>query len=211
MVKKSGYIWIISLFLLVLIVDAYFQIQSSAVPIWQTGWFFWRVIALVAILCCVIIFNYFELNRRKKAQFEEFKRKVMESQEKEWREIAGELHDNIGQNLSAANIFLQKSLNSDSIIRENIENASALIIETVDEIRRISQKFYPKQIERLGITVSVQAMIERLGSASGIKFTTSIESIDGMLTKENEVQLFRIIQEILNNIVKHSMAKNVKH
>ncbi|MCI0449974.1 MAG: sensor histidine kinase [Chlorobi bacterium] len=209
MMRKSGYIWIIFLLILILVVDAYYQIESSSVPIWQTKWFLWRVLALILIILCLALYYYYEAFKKRKFEFEAFKRKLIEAQEREWKVISGELHDNIGQNLSAVNIFLHRSLNSESPDKENLEKASDLVVETLNEVRRISQKLYPKQIERLGLTISIQAMIERLASASGIRFITNVENIDNVLSKENEIQFFRIVQELLNNIIKHSIAKTV--
>lgn len=205
--KKSGYIWVISMMLVVLVVDAYYQIESSPVPIWQTEWFLWRMLAILLILIGIGFYNYLKAKDRTKKELDEFKAKMVEEQENQWKVIAGELHDSIGQNLSAINIFLQQSIRTADT--EKLENASALVVETVDEVRRISQRLYPKQIERLGLTISLEALTERLSAASGIHFNTNIENIDNILTRENEVQYFRIIQEILNNTIKHSNAKNV--
>jgi signal transduction histidine kinase len=126
--------------------------------------------------------------------------------------IAGELHDSVGQNLSAINIFLQQNIRKiDEGTPESggLVQASVLVGETLDEVRRISQRLYPKQIERLGLTISLQAMIDRLAAAAKIKFNHNIENIDSFLTKENEVQFFRVVQEILNNIIRHAEARNV--
>ncbi len=207
--KKSGYVWILFLLLLVLIIDAYYQIESSPVPIWQTQWFLWRISAIILIFAGVLLYNYYQSSKRRKKELEVFKDKLIEKQESEWKVIAGELHDSIGQNLSAINIFLQQEMKSSSEPSIKVMEASALVVETVDEVRRISQRLYPKQIERLGLTVSIEAMIERIASVSGIKFNCSIDKIDGILSHENEVQYFRVIQEIVNNIMKHSGAKNV--
>jgi signal transduction histidine kinase len=209
MIKKSGYIWIIFLLILILVIDAYYQIVSTSVPIWQTGWFLWRTLALFIIILCLALYNYIESLKKRRSEFETFKRKLIEAQEKEWKIISGELHDNIGQNLSAVNIFLHRSLISESLAKENLEKASDLILETLNEVRWISQRLYPKQIERLGITISIRAMIERLAMASGIRFDANIENIDEVLSNEIEIQFFRILQELLNNIIKHSKAKNV--
>ena len=209
MVKKSGYIWIIVLVLLVLIIDIYYQIQDSVIPVWQTEWFIWRVFALIVILLGLILYFYLASTKKRKNEFEKFKKKIIDNQENEWRIIAGELHDSIGQNLSAVNIYLQQNIKSSDENADNLKNASDLIMETIEEVRRISQKLYPKQIERLGLTVSTQAMINKIESVSQIKFLTSIDNIDNILSRENEVQYFRIIQEIINNIIKHSGAKNV--
>lgn len=207
--KRSGYVWVLFMLLTILVIDAYYQVESSPVPIWQTQWFFWRMCALLVIITGAIFYYYLENQKKKKKELEEFKQKIIEQQESEWKVIAGELHDSIGQNLSAINIYLQQELKNSPEPSKKVIDASSLVMETVDEVRRISQRLYPKQIERLGLTVSIEAMIERISSASGIKFSCSIDNIDNALTRENEVQYFRVVQELLNNIMKHSGAKNV--
>ena len=209
MKKRSGYVWLLFALLALLVIDAYYQVEASLVPIWQTQWFLWRVIAVVVILTGVFVYYYFESAKKKKSELEQFKLKMLEEQESQWKVIAGELHDSIGQNLSAINIFLQQEIKSSETPPKRITEASSLVMETVDEVRRISQRLYPKQIERLGLTVSLEAMVERISAASGIRFINTIENIDGALSRENEVQYFRIIQEILNNTLKHSGAKTV--
>jgi signal transduction histidine kinase len=207
--KKSGYVWLLFVLLLILVIDAYYQVESSPVPIWQTQWFFWRMCAVLLLTLGALFYYYLKATGSKKKELEAFKEKIIEQQESEWKVIAGELHDSIGQNLSAINIFLQQELKSSPAPSPKVMEASSLVIETVDEVRRISQRLYPKQIERLGLTVSIEAMIDRISSASGIQFTRNIENIDNTLSRENEVQYFRVVQEILNNIMKHSGAKNV--
>lgn len=207
--KKSGYIWLVAMLVIVLVVDAYYQVKSSPVPIWQTEWFLWRVLALVAILTGTAFYYYLEGSKRRKKDLEAFKTKIIEEQEAQWKVIAGELHDSIGQNLSAINIFLQQNMRSSPELSGKLQQASELVVDTIDEVRRISQRLYPKQIERLGLTVSIEAMTSRLAAAGEITFETKIDNIDNVLSRENEVQYFRIIQEILNNTLKHSKAKNV--
>jgi signal transduction histidine kinase len=210
MKKGTSYIWIIGFLLIIVITDAYIKITESPVPIWQTEWFLWRLLAVILIIAGLIYYSYYKAVERKKKEFEEFKKKIIESQERDWKLIAGELHDSVGQNLSAINIYLQQNLKKLTDSGEELERASELIVETLDEVRRISQKLYPKQIERLGLTVSLEAMIERLASTTGIKFTHNIEIIDSYLTKDNEVQFFRVVQEILNNVIRHADARKVE-
>jgi two-component system, sensor histidine kinase LadS len=205
-------IWIFGLMLLVLAYDAYNKITESLVPIWRTEWFLWRASALLLIFVGIIIYLYYRAVERMKKEFEEFKTKIIESQEKDWKIIAGELHDSIGQNLSAINIFLHqnlKKINEGITDNEGLGKASDLIVETLDEVRRISQRLYPKQIERLGLTVSIEAMVKRLTETTGMNISCSTENIDSFLSKENEVQYFRVIQELLNNVIKHADAGSV--
>ncbi len=208
--KKSGYVWVISILLAVLLLDAYYQVQESPIPIWQTSWFMWRMLAVFAIALGIAYYYYVRSAAKRKKELEQFKKKIIEEQENQWKIIAGELHDSIGQNLSAINIFLQQYMRSQDASPDKLEQASELVIETVDEVRRISQRLYPKQIERLGLTISLTAMSERLSAASGIRFDTTVEHIDNVLSRETEVQYFRVVQELLNNILKHSGAKNVR-
>jgi signal transduction histidine kinase len=207
--KRSGYFWLVAMLFIVLVIDAYYQVESSVVPIWQTRWFLWRVLAVMIILGGIAFYYYLEGSKKRKKDLEEFKTKIIEEQEIQWKVIAGELHDSIGQNLSAINIFLQQDIRSYPDSAERLQQASDLVIDTIDEVRRISQRLYPKQIERLGLTVSIEAMTGRLAAAGEITFATRIDNIDNILSRENEVQYFRIIQEILNNTLKHSRAKNV--
>lgn len=209
MAKRSGYYWLVAMLFIVLVIDGYYQVQSSAVPVWQTQWFLWRVLAVMIILIGIAFYYYLEGSKKRKRDLEDFKMKIIEEQEIQWKIIAGELHDSIGQNLSAINIFLQQSMRSSTDASDKLRQASDLVIETIDEVRRISQRLYPKQIERLGLTISIEAMTGRLSSAGGITFTNKIDNIDNVLSRENEVQYFRIIQEILSNTLKHSQAKNV--
>lgn len=208
--KKSGYVWVISILLAVLLLDAYYRVQESPVPIWQTSWFMWRMLAVFVIALGIAYYYYVQSAAKRKKELEQFKKKIIEEQENQWKVIAGELHDSIGQNLSAINIFLQQYMRSGDAGPDKLEQASELVIETVDEVRRISQRLYPKQIERLGLTISLTAMSERLSAASGIRFDTTVEQIDNVLSRETEVQYFRVVQELLNNILKHSGAKNVR-
>ncbi len=212
MKKGTSYIWIIGFLFIVLIADAYMQISESPVPIWQTEWFLWRICALILIIAGLVYYSYYKAVEKKKKEFEEFKKKIIDSQEKDWKLIAGELHDSVGQNLSAINIFLQQNIRKiedGTAEAGELVQASGLIVETLDEVRRISQKLYPKQIERLGLTISLQSMIERLASTTGIKFYHNIENIDLQFTKDNEVQFFRVVQEALNNIIRHAEAGKV--
>jgi len=211
-ISYTWIIWIFGIMLIILAFDAYIRITESPVPIWQTEWFLWRASALLLIFLGMLLYLYYKAVERKKKEFGEFKTKIIESQEKDWKIIAGELHDSIGQNLSAINIFLHQSLkkiNEGVPDTEGLNKASELIVESLDEVRRISQRLYPKQIERLGLTVSIEAMVNRLVEATGISFTRNIENVDSFLTKENEVQFFRVIQELLNNIIKHAEASSV--
>ena len=209
MKRYSGYIWVILLMLSVLVIDAYYQISESVVPIWQTEWFWWRVGGLVLIILIPGSYFIYRASVKRKSEFEEFKIKVMETQEAEWKRLAGELHDSVGQNLSAINIYLQQNMKSvleGTVMHESLKAASDMLVETLEDVRRISSKLYPQQIERLGLTIAVQSMVTKLAATTPVHFKLSIDNIDNIFPKETEIYFYRIIQEALNNIIKHSKA-----
>lgn len=212
MKSKSQYIWLLLVIISVLVIDGYYQVTGSVIPIWQTEWFWWRVTALIVISAVISSYFIYKASVRKKHEIEDFKIRLMETQEAEWKRLAGELHDSVGQNLSAINIYLQqniKSLDESSKERDSLTAASEMLLETLDEVRRISTKLFPQQIERLGLTIAIQSMVTKLTTATGIHFTLQIDNIDNIFPKETEIYFYRIIQESLNNIIKHSGAKNV--
>lgn len=213
MKRNSQYIWVILLLLAILIIDAYYQITGSTVPIWQTEWFLWRMLGLGIIVILLLAYYIFRLSKKRNRILEEYKFKMVDAQEAEWKRIAGELHDNIGQNLSAMNIYLQqniKLLPERTVERQNLQSVSDMLVETLEDVRRISTKLYPQQIERLGLTIAIQAMTEKLTASTGIKFNLQSDNIDLLFPKETEIYFYRIIQEALNNIIKHSKAESAE-
>ncbi len=141
MKKTSQYIWVTLLILAILIIDAYYQVTESPVPIWQTEWFMWRIFGLSVIIIGLAVYYLYRLSKKRNKELEMFKFKMVDAQESEWKRVAGELHDNIGQNLSAMNIFLQqniKSMQDSSDEKKSLQAVSDMLVETLEDVRRIS-------------------------------------------------------------------------
>jgi hypothetical protein len=78
--------------------------------------------------------------------------------------------------------------------------------QVIDEVKEIAYNLRPYQLDRLGLSQAIEAMIRQAAGAHGINFSTAIERIDGLLAPEAEINLYRIVQESVNNIVKHAAA-----
>jgi len=128
-------------------------------------------------------------------------RDLINEQEKERSRLARELHDSVGQKL----MLLSKQ--TKQLGHESMENIAD---STLDEIRNISRGLHPSNLERLGLTEAINALVYSINANTDLFFTDEIENIDNILPKEDELHLYRIIQETLSNIVKHSEAKAVK-
>lgn len=145
------------------------------------------------------------------ASRESFARQLIHSQEIDRKRIAGELHDGLGQEIllikNRALLGLQNSNIDDySIVQLNEINET--VSNVLNMVREISFNLRPAHLERLGLTETISSAVKKLNEISHIEITYNIDNIDSLLTNENEINLFRILQEALNNIIKHSNAKN---
>src|SRR6185436_5848303 len=80
------------------------------------------------------------------------------------------------------------------------------VSHALDEVRAIAHNLRPYQLDRLGLTMALEAIVGKISSSSSINFASDIDEIDGLLSAESEINLYRIVQEAINNIVKHSEA-----
>jgi len=150
-----------------------------------------------------------ERERRAK---ESFTRRLIESQEVERRRIAGELHDSLGQDLLLIGNRLQLALGKTEVppaLREELQGIGALAMQAVAEVRRISHALRPPQLDHLGLTRALRAMLDAVARTAGFRLSCRVEDIDGVYPPEMEANWYRILQEGLNNILKHAEARNV--
>lgn len=176
---------------------------------WQTSWFRGAVfLFFLGLGPALHRWRMRKLEDRRRAQ-EEFARRLIDSQEQERKRIAAELHDSLGQNLlvikNRAALALNQPNHPEQMTKQ-IQEVSNLASASLREVREIAQNLRPYQIDELGLTKSLEAMARKLGDSSPIQFRTELENIDGALPPEFEINFYRIVQECLNNIVKHSQA-----
>ena len=131
---------------------------------------------------------------------------MIESQEAERKRIAAELHDSLGQNLlMIKNRALLGGMSpgrpdGEGAVRRDQPAAS----QAIDEARRIAYNLRPYHLDRLGLTQSIEEMIERVAASTSIQFTVDLPLLDGVFSKEGEAIFYRIVQESVSNIIKHS-------
>jgi PAS domain S-box-containing protein len=141
---------------------------------------------------------------------EEYTRQLILSQETERRRIAAELHDSLGQNLFLIKNHAQLAFADETIaapLRLQLESISQLVSQTVSEIRQISHDLHPRQVDHLGLTRALEAMIDRAAQSSGVAIERKLDFADDVFSSDAASNLYRIVQESLNNILKHSGAK----
>jgi len=209
---NKGYKWAIILVLLVFILDFYYQIVQSDKPFWTTEWFFWRIVLIVVVILSISGYFLFTYQAKIKKNKQEYIKRLIDLQEKNWKEVSFELHDNIGQNLLVINNEvrkIEKNLSESDSNKAELEKVSSLVTESIEDIRKMSSRIFPHQIKKIGLRKAIESMVNKVLGEYEINSGIDICEIDRMLDSETELNLFRIIQEAINNIVKHSKAKNV--
>jgi len=137
-------------------------------------------------------------------------RQIINIQEREREFISREIHDNVGQLLSALKMALsrvnRKIPDKLSTIKEQLSEISNLVNKTIKEIRALSHALHPPLIEDLGIASALEELCQDFKSYSEINITWDIKQIQESLQSITKITLYRLFQEGLNNILKHSRA-----
>jgi two-component system, sensor histidine kinase LadS len=134
---------------------------------------------------------------------------LIESQESERKRIAAELHDVLGQNLIVIKNWAtlgSKVISRDAPVNEHLNEISATAVQSLNDVREIIHNLRPHQLETIGLSNTVRFMVEQVGSSSGIQFKSEIAPLENLFTPDEEVILYRLVQECISNIVKHSRA-----
>ncbi|MGE0862330.1 MAG: two-component regulator propeller domain-containing protein [Vicinamibacterales bacterium] len=179
-------------------------------PFWLTGWFQAAAgLALIGLVGAGYRRRILSLQRTQ-AMRDTFSRQLVDSQEAERKRIAAELHDSVGQTLIVINNWALAGVNADPVdpeqTRARWREVSATAAAAINEVREITYNLGPHQLDRLGLADTILEMVDRVASASAVRFTTDLAEVDGRLPKTAEIGLYRIVQESMNNIVKHSRA-----
>ena len=170
-------IYLILLIIFLLAYDFYYNFNENP-DIWNTEWFRWRIAMFIVAVAGAFFYAWVRKAQKAKIAHQEFTKKMMQSHEDDWKQIAAELHDSVGQYLTFVNnqvLQIASSLNGEGK-KEELMNVSKNIVITVDEIRRIMTKIYPHQLERLGFKKAVESLIVRAESASGLTINSEIEN-----------------------------------
>jgi len=140
-------------------------------------------------------------------------RRLVEAEEAERRRIARELHDRVGQNLSALNINLDLALGAAgaSPLRQRIEDSVSLVDATLQSIESVMAELRPPLLDEYGLGAALGWYAEEFSRRTGIAVVQrGGEDAAANLRPEAAVALFRIAQEALNNVAKHAGARQVR-
>ena len=179
-------------------------------PFYRTWW-------MTTLLCCVAFGTLvFFMHTRRRHALERtrirqlFTHKLIATQEGERRRIAHELHDSIGQHLVLIrNLALLPKMSAGVPGGNHFSKIAEQAEVAIKEVETISYDLRPYQLDRLGLTKTLTSLVESFESSSPVRVTQSIQNVDGFFPKEMEINIYRIVQEALGNILKHAEATEV--
>lgn len=158
----------------------------------------------VALTFAFIMFFLYKNQRNlkeKKELNEKYTHDLLLAQEEERKRVSKDLHDSVGQSL-----LLLKN----KIVGNNDEVTKTLVESAIEEVRSISRDLHPFQLQEMGVTKAIENILYQIDETTELFISKEIESIDGLLSIEKEVNIYRIVQESFNNIIKHAQATAVK-
>ncbi|MCF6307610.1 MAG: sensor histidine kinase [Flavobacteriaceae bacterium] len=178
--------------------------KNTSIQLLEKNNYFVKKLSIATAIAIALLFglillyrNQKELRNNKLLQ-EKYSQDLLQYQENEHIRISKDLHDGIGQKLL---ILKNKLTESDNRI---------LVNETIDEVRAISRDLYPFQLQELGITKAIEHTITQIDENTTLFISSEIDNIDNLFQKEQEVNIYRIVQESLSNIIKHAKAEASK-
>jgi len=135
------------------------------------------------------------------------------AKEDERKRIARELHDEMGQALTAAKINLQLLLadgGTEGDVVERVEDTIGLVDRMIGHVRTLSLDLRPPLLDELGLAAALRSYLEALAKRSGLEIRVSTDSAPARLAPEIEITAFRVIQEAVTNVMRHAEASTVE-
>ena len=149
-----------------------------------------------------------ELEKQRLDRQRQITEATIRAQEKERTELGRELHDNINQILTTSKIYIEMAREEPEIREQVLEKSYQYVSSAIDEIRSLSKSLVPPSLGDIGLKEAIADLIENLNGAQKIQITLKTYGLkDVYLDNDLKLMAYRIIQEQLNNVLKHSKSK----
>jgi signal transduction histidine kinase len=169
--------------------------------------------SVLVLITAFLLFNRHRLKQKNRYQQELAQKQkeqavaVMETQEQERKRIAEDLHDSLGHLLSTAKLNLQTIPETQ---KQYVENSLQLLNQASEEIHNITFNLMPRTLEEGGLVAALHELAAKVNNSGKVKILLHVHDIDRfVLEKQSQFNIYRIIQEAVNNILKHAEALEI--
>ena len=175
------------------------------------------VVLTVSLIIFIILHQRRVLRFQNKInQMEQEQQKILlnasiKLQEEERQRLAADLHDDAGPLLATARLYLNENLvNQDTATQlQSIFQARQIIDDTIQLVRNISHSLMPPTLKNFGLESAVNDLFQKISGSGSINASSRFHEYKDRLKGEKELVIFRIVQELINNIIKHSGAEQI--
>ncbi len=172
---------------------------------------------IILSLFGIVFYNQYRAKQNQKLQEAILREKergfesVIQATEEERKRISKDLHDGMGQQLSALKMALKNMVSkiSDEQQQEDLEIIADQFSKSADEVRQISHQMMPRKLMEDGLVEAIEDLLKSSFQFSEMQFTFEHHKIDQRFQERIEISLYRVLQELINNIIKHSEASEV--
>jgi len=140
---------------------------------------------------------------------QEIARIILNTQERERFEVGKELHDNVCQMLATVKLYMETGLKDDNHLREFVCLGKDLLMKSMEELRRISRSLAPPTLGHLPLRQSLEELVHSIQIARKEIYLTIEGLNEDLVHPELRISIYRIVQEQLNNVLKHAAASVV--
>jgi len=155
----------------------------------------------------------YEESLRAQRELKELSQRLVDTEERERRAISRELHDEVGQSLSALLLdvenLAERSLD-EGVFRQGLQKIKALAENCLNEVRNMALLLRPSMLDDLGLVPALEWQAREVSKRTGMLVDTVEENVSDDLPEEHKACVYRIVQEALNNCSKHAYAKTVR-
>lgn len=134
---------------------------------------------------------------------------IIEAQENERRHLSVELHDNVNQLLTSCKLMLEYAKENETAAKHLIEKAYQSISTVIQEVRLISHDLNPSLIQDMGLLEAIEQLVEKINLTQKLKVHFYTNSLSRIFKEAERMVIYRIVQEQVNNILKHAQASTV--
>ena len=143
--------------------------------------------------------------QQSQASLRELRRRLVDVEESERRNLARELHDEIGQDLTALQLSLEARTGSPEAMERALEKGRPLVADLVDRVRNLSLDLRPSMLDDMGLAAALDWLVRR-HAESGLRVTFDQSGVNGSFATEIETTAYRVVQEGLTNVARHAKA-----